>query len=215
MRQARRSFRAWIVVGLVAAGAMTWLLATTFAGSAGAQAGTITTWVTVSGAAFTPERDSCFDYTHNGYSGAIEDDDECEYVADVALPHGSTVTGVWAYFDADGEEAELHLEENDDEQEDTPGHVDMAEVFMDDCEAEDEPSERCVVEDLHIVSPGVDNAHRSYGIWLDVQDCCGFDLHRVAIRLSVPINGAAAVSPASPGITAPSKHGHGDSDPDG
>ena len=167
MTQPSKGVRKWLVVGLIAAGAMTYLLATTFAGSAtGAQSQSTTTWITVSGSGFIPESDDCFDYDHDGFSGLINDQDECEYVADVTLPHGSTVREVHAYFDADGQEANLHLEENDSDGD----HTDIANISMDNCEVSD--GHPCIASDFHPDSPGVNNSHHSYGLWLNVNDCC-------------------------------------------
>ena len=182
MRKAGRGTRTWFVVAIAAAAVMTYMLATTFAGSAtGATTAATTTWVTVSGAGFQHEDGSDNDYDHNGYSGKIVDDDGNEYVADVTLPHGSTVLGVWAFFDdPDDEGANLHLEESDNDGD----HTDIANISMSDCQADDD-GEQCVATDNHLDSPDVDNAHRSYGLWLSTncEEGCEFGLYRVAIKV--------------------------------
>lgn len=198
--KAGKRFRKSIVVALIAAGALTYLLATTFAGSA-TSATMTTTYVTVAGGAFQPQSSSCFDFNHDGYSGAIQDFDECQYVAGVQLPQGAIVTGVSVFYDSNGNSgSDLHLEESDN----LGNHNDIADFTnMPVCEI---GPGACVASKIgsQLISPDVDNFHRSYAIWWDNDDCCDMVLFNVEIRLSVPSTTAAvSSSPAGP-ITTPS-----------
>lgn len=182
---AGRGIRKWVALALVAAGVMTYLLATTFAGSATAQSGS--NYASITGAAFTPEESGCMAYDRNGYSGEFEDDDGCNFSGGIQLPNGAVVTGVIAFYEPNGASADLHLEESGP----FAGHTDIAVLNLNDC-----GSSQCVrsVFAPHLSSPDVNNLHFGYAAWVS-PECCGFTLYRVVVRYTT--NAAAAVSPTS------------------
>lgn len=180
--------RTWIVAALVAGTAATWL-ATTFVGSAaGAPAATVG-WTVVSGAAFTPDDNTCA-YDRGNYSGEITSTGGCVLEAGVQLPHGATVTRVEASYDGNGTGASIHLEENDG----FGGHDDMASFSVNDCNPGLFP---CTGHDGTISTPDVDNQSKSYGIWVSPGGS-GFTLYKVSIRYT---SGGAASGAVTAGTS--------------
>ena len=132
MRQAFKGTRKWVAVSIAAGLAMTAVLAMTFAGSASSAAAGVS-YVSVPGAAFTPDYndgDGNCEYERDNYSGVYIDWDGCAFEAGVDLPHGSFITGVWAYYENDDTgNANLHLEKSDS----FGGHEDVADMNLHNC----------------------------------------------------------------------------------
>jgi hypothetical protein len=179
-----RGIRKSLALALVVAGVMTYLLATTFAGSATAQAGGVSV-ASITGAAFTPGDSNCISYSRDGYSGQYTDFDGCEFSAGIQLPHGATVLGVFVFYDANGTSAQLHFEESGPFQ----GHEDIAEVDLDDC-----GNDTCVAFDVQLESPDVNNLFFGYAAWVS-PSCCEFTLFRVAVVYTTPAGAGPAVTP--------------------
>ena len=183
-----RGIRKSVVLALVAASALTYLLATTFAGSATAQAGGLSV-ASITGAAFTPESSGCFGYDRNGYSGEFTDFDGCNFSGGIQLPHGATVVAVFVFYDALDGEAEFHFEENG------PfgggEHTDIAGLGLVDC-----GDDTCVAFEAgaDLESPDVNNLAFGYAAWVS-PGCCGFTIHRVSVVYIAPTGAGPAVTP--------------------
>jgi hypothetical protein len=164
---------------------MTYLLATTFAGSATAQS-SVTSFASITGASFTPGTSECMVYTRNGYSGEFEDGDGCQFSGGIQLPHGALITGVWVFYEGGtGTSATLHLEENGP----FSGHTDIAAFSLSDCGVSE-----CVASSTHLTSPDVNNAHFGYAAWVSPDP--GFTIYRVVVRYAAhPGAAGQAVSP--------------------
>ena len=184
-----RGIRKSFALALVAAGVMTYLLATTFAGSATAQAGGASV-ASITGAAFTPGESTCISYSRGGYSGEYTDQDGCEFSAGIQLPHGATVIGVFVFYDGNGTNANLHFEESGP----FGGHEDIANLDLNDC-----GSDTCVAAQTgaDLVSPDVNNLFFGYAAWVS-PSCdpgCGFTLFRVSVVYIAPAGAGPAVTP--------------------
>jgi hypothetical protein len=189
-----------MIPGVLVAAAATVILAMTFAGAATGQSST-TTWITVAGAGFTPNGNAC-DYSRHGYSGEIEDQSGCDLAGGIQLPDGSTVTGVFVFYDSHGTgERGFHLEESlwtgDGE------HVDIASLDLPTCSPPDF-AHPCVAFQLSgFESPNIMNPFFGYAGWLSGGEA-GFTLIRLLVRVSVPTGGGGAnVNPLSPPVKPP------------
>ena len=184
-----RGIRKSLALALVLAGVMTYLLATTFAGSATAQAGGLSV-ASITGAAFTPGASGCSAYDRNGYSGEYTDQDGCEFSAGIQLPHGATVFAVFVFYDGNGTSAELHFEESGP----FGGHTDIAALDLNDC-----GSDECVAFEAggDLESPDINNLFFGYAAWVS-PSCdpnCGFTIFRVAVAYVAPVGAGPAVTP--------------------
>jgi hypothetical protein len=182
-----------MVPGVLAAAAATVLLTMTFAGTATGQSST-TTWITVAGAGFTPNNNCA--YSRHGYSGEIQEQDGCDLAGGIQLPNGSTVTGVFVFYDSHGTgEREFHLEEsfwNGGGE-----HSDIAVLDLPTCSPPDF-AHPCVAFQLSgFESPDILNAFFGYAGWVSEGDP-GFTLIRLLVRVSVPPGGGAPTNPLSP-----------------
>jgi hypothetical protein len=184
---------------VLAAGAATVILAMTFAGTATGQAST-STFITVDGAAFTPDDGGCA-YTRGNYSGKFEENDGCDAAASIQLPDKSTITGIWVFYDSQGSGGrEFHFEESDH----TGDHNDIVALSLPDC-TDPEFADPCfAAETSDFSSPDVLNQFFGYAGWLDSGDP-GFIIYRILVRVSVPSAGGARVNPPS-GVPNPSKN---------
>lgn len=175
-----KRLRAWAVATLIVGGAMTWLLATAFVGSATGATTASTDWAVVAGAAFTPDDEDC-GYDRGNYSGEITSTGGCAMEAGIQLPHGATVTGVFVFYDGNGDSASVHLEENDS----FGSHTDIASLGIGGCD-DASPPVPCFAMDTSLDSPNIDNSSNSYGIW--VSDSGGdITLYRVAVRYTTAV----------------------------
>jgi hypothetical protein len=200
----KRRFVAWTIPGVLVATAATAILALTFAGGATGQSPTIS-FVTVDGAGFTPDDNTC-GYDRDNYSGLIRDHDGCAMEGGIQLPDRSIVVGVWVFYDSqEGGGRPFHLEASDH----TGDHTDIAALDLPTC-SNPQFNDPCVAFQLTgFELPLVLNAFAGYGGWLGGGDP-DFILYRVVVAVITPAGGAgAAVSPLTPRKPPkPSKNPH-------
>ena len=187
-----RRFRTWLLPAVLAAASATVILSMTFAGTAAGQSPTLQAF-TVAGAAFTPDDSGC-SYSRNGYSGEIQDGSECDYAASIQLPHGSTVVGVFVFYDSNESGGRsLHMEENFW----TGGHNDIADVDLPECTPSDDQHPCIGAQLFGFDSPDINNAFFGYAGWLS-SGGPGFILYRLLVVVSVPAGAGPASNPLGP-----------------
>jgi len=139
------------------------------------------TYVNVGAAAFVPESSSCIAYNHSDYSGALVDNDGCDYVAHIDLPDGMKIGNITAYYNNDDANAAFRFEASND----TGGHDDFVDDDLDGS-AGDEGGAVCdgdhncwAIWDLGGIP--IMNTSIHYGIFLRTGP--GFILYRFKIKV--------------------------------
>jgi hypothetical protein len=144
----------------------------------------------VPGSAFTQD---ATEVTHGNYSGSVHVPASGRAVAPVYLPQGAIVTkvAVWSNALTDGQ-INLHLEAGKL----TGGHTDMVQVES------ATPTvclgTPCKTQSSSISPNKVNNAKRTYGLWLANEDASvELVVYRVAIYYKVTVPGPASATPLS------------------
>jgi len=191
----------WAVLLVIA---VTAVAATVFV-STGAAGKSSLTYVNVGAAAFITEDSACgvtppptaptlharlaqqagHDFNHDGYSGALVDEDGCDYVAHIDLPDGMRIGSITAYYNNDEADATFRFEASDD----FGNHDDLVDDSLDGSAGEEggavcDGSDNCwAIWDLN---EKISNTSTHYGIYLDASGGTGFVLYRFKIKIKSP-----------------------------
>ena len=170
----KRAGWAVLLIAATAAVAATVFVATGAAGKSNLY------YVNVGAAAFIPESSGCIDYRHNGFSGELQDQDGCDYVAHIDLPDGMKIGSITAYYRNVFANATFRFEASDD----VGNHTDLVDDSLDGSAGEEggavcDGSDNChAIWDLNWA---VINNTTHFGIYLDANS--DFILYRFKIKL--------------------------------